>query len=173
MKQVRRRLGCLATAASMVHLVLLVKVVAGRGSKKDVAVLADFPAVVSTNRCSDLDLTGFAKAMNCGPPLSAPCFDFSRCRDRPTVYVYDSQVSLRQPPNACFLSFASVICTNNWPYSRNMCSKREDFQAIYAVFVHRCHERTCPRGGERGCTSQGVTAGGRHVAMVGRREERR
>lgn len=66
------------------------------GSFGDPTSMADLPEV-STNRCSDYDLSGFAKAMNCGSPLSLPCFDFSRCRNGPTVYIYDQEVSLGLP----------------------------------------------------------------------------
>lgn len=80
----------LATAASTVRLVALMNGVIG--SVGEFILTVDFPPPVSTNRCSDYDLSGMANAMNCGPPLTAPCFDFSRCRGRPTVYVYDQEV---------------------------------------------------------------------------------
>lgn len=91
--RVQRGRRCLpTTAASWLGIAFLVKIASGAGSNKDTVVVDGFPAVVSTNRCSDLNLTGFGDAMNCGPPLSAPCFDFSRCRGEPAVYVYDPQV---------------------------------------------------------------------------------
>lgn len=104
MKRVSRGRGFLATVPSLVSLLSLVKISVGFGSKKDIIVVADFPAAVTTNRCSDLDLSGFANAMNCGPPLSAPCFDFARCRNSATVYVYDHQVCRRTPPPAVFVA---------------------------------------------------------------------
>lgn len=65
----------------------------------------EFPAVV-TNRCSDFDLSEMTDAMNCGSPLSAPCFDFSRCRDGPTVYVYDEEVK----PWEVYFLLRSIYC---------------------------------------------------------------
>ena len=46
-----------------------------------------------TNRCSSFDLAQFTTARDCGSPLASPCFDFSRCRDGPSIYVYDPEVS--------------------------------------------------------------------------------
>eukprot|EP00752_Nemacystus_decipiens_P004771 g4342.t1 len=58
-------------------------------------VLGELPAT-RTNRCSDYDLSPFTNnAINCGAPLSLPCFNFSRCRDGPSVYVYDKECSLK------------------------------------------------------------------------------
>lgn len=74
---------CRASAVSALHL----------GTLMMAAVVAawDTPEVM-TNRCSDYDLSGFGDALNCGSPLSLPCFDFSRCRNGPTVYIYDEEV---------------------------------------------------------------------------------
>lgn len=45
------------------------------------------------NRCSSFDLSTLALGASCGEPLSAPCFDFSRCGGpSPTIYVYDRKV---------------------------------------------------------------------------------
>lgn len=54
--------------------------------------LANVPPNVA-NRCSSFDLASFGKARHCGSPWSAPCFDFSRCRDNKSIYVYDVKVS--------------------------------------------------------------------------------
>lgn len=93
MGRFRSGFGCRPTAVSTVRLVALIGAVMGR-SAGNASPTADFPAW-STNRCSDFDLSGFTNAMNCGSPLSAPCFDFSRCRGGPTVYVYDKEVVLQ------------------------------------------------------------------------------
>ncbi len=60
------------------------------------------PAVVSDigvgkpepNSCLDMDMSGFARGFSCGSPMSKPCFDFDRCGQTPSVYVYDSGCSL-------------------------------------------------------------------------------
>lgn len=50
--------------------------------------------------CSEIDLSVFAPGKACGLPLSAPCFDSTRCSGalsslpRPTMYVYDNRCSL-------------------------------------------------------------------------------
>lgn len=57
--------------------------------------------LLANNLCSNLDLSAFDAGQACGSPLSAPCFDHSRCRccdssrrPRPTMYVYDDNCSL-------------------------------------------------------------------------------
>lgn len=52
------------------------------------------------NRCSSFDLASMSNGRACGSPYSSPCFDFSRCLDRPTIYVYDPQVILCKPLQA-------------------------------------------------------------------------
>ncbi|CAN0206852.1 unnamed protein product, partial [Scytosiphon promiscuus] len=51
-----------------------------------------------TNRCSDVDLSLFSKGMECGSPLSAPCFNRSRCSlenaENADIYVFDADCSL-------------------------------------------------------------------------------
>lgn len=54
------------------------------------SVTAVPPDVV--NRCSSFDLASMSKGRTCGSPYASPCFDFSRCLDRATIYVYDPQV---------------------------------------------------------------------------------
>ena len=51
--------------------------------------------------CSQIDLSVFAPGKVCGLPLSAPCFDSTRCSGallsslpRPLMYVYDNDCSL-------------------------------------------------------------------------------
>jgi len=84
---------CFATAASAIRLVTLMMAASGSVASPSSASPRGFPPV-STNRCSDLDLSGLTNAMNCGSPLSSPCFDFTRCRNAPpTVYIYDQKVS--------------------------------------------------------------------------------
>lgn len=50
------------------------------------------------NRCLDFDLSKFGKGNACGPPLSLPCFDYSRCQlppeGNPSIYVYDYECTL-------------------------------------------------------------------------------
>ncbi|CAM9844862.1 unnamed protein product, partial [Ectocarpus sp. 13 AM-2016] len=49
-----------------------------------------------TNRCSDLDQSVFSTGMQCGPPLSPPCFQFNstECLGNAGIYVFDSECSL-------------------------------------------------------------------------------
>lgn len=49
-----------------------------------------------SNRCSDVDQTLFTKGMECGPPLSLPCFDHNRCSslENTGIYVFDEDCSL-------------------------------------------------------------------------------
>lgn len=52
-----------------------------------------------SNRCADLDLSLFDPGKSCGFPLSAPCFNFTRCQPAPdgtgfTIYVYDNACTL-------------------------------------------------------------------------------
>ncbi|CAM9719158.1 unnamed protein product, partial [Ectocarpus fasciculatus] len=51
-----------------------------------------------TNRCSDLDQAIFSTGMQCGPPLSPPCFQFNsaECSGDAGIYVFDSECSLRE-----------------------------------------------------------------------------
>lgn len=46
--------------------------------------------------CADIDLSEFRPGRACGLPLSAPCFNSTRCASlpRPTMYVYDHNCSL-------------------------------------------------------------------------------
>lgn len=46
------------------------------------------------NSCLHIDMSLFARGFSCGSPLSKPCFDFGRCGETPSVYVYDSGCSL-------------------------------------------------------------------------------
>lgn len=49
----------------------------------------------TTNRCFDVDMSLFGKGVECGAPLSEPCFDFARCPDGYSgIYVYDASCSL-------------------------------------------------------------------------------
>eukprot|EP00752_Nemacystus_decipiens_P004770 g4341.t1 len=90
--QYRRGYGCFSTAASTIRVVALVKAVVG--SAGDPSTSVEWPKP-RTNRCSDFDLSPFIdNAINCGSPLSSPCFNFSRCSDNPSVYVYDEECSL-------------------------------------------------------------------------------
>lgn len=92
MERFRHWCGWIAAASVTVHLVVLTTAVSGSLADPTSTSKRDFPPV-STNRCSDFDLSGFTNAMNCGSSLSAPCFDSSRCRDSPpTVYIYDREV---------------------------------------------------------------------------------
>lgn len=84
--------GYLATAASTLRLVALMTAATWIVADPAFTPAGNFPPT-STNRCSDFHLSGFTNAMNCGSPLSSPCFDFNRCRESsPTVYVYDQEV---------------------------------------------------------------------------------
>lgn len=118
MGRIHHTRGCLATAASTVRLVALMKTVIG--SVGDPSPMGGFPPV-STNRCSDFDLSGFTDAMNCGTPLSSPCFDFSRCRDGPTVYVYDREV---KPWIFCFGPASTITFTGRVVTITNPCMLR-------------------------------------------------
>ncbi|CAM9963910.1 unnamed protein product [Ectocarpus sp. 4 AP-2014] len=71
----------------------------------DDGVLFDEPPVLRqpikdewVQRCSNLEnaTAAFAHGSVCGPPLSEPCFDHSRCvaSTRPMIYVYDQECSL-------------------------------------------------------------------------------
>lgn len=53
-------------------------------------------AVVINSTCSDVDMSSFGKGMECGVPLSEPCFDFERCRNGSSagIYVYDGICTL-------------------------------------------------------------------------------
>jgi len=62
-------------------------------------------------RCSDMDMSAFEKGRSCGPPLTAPCFDFSRCASNtsasggvagPKIYVFDSDCSLSDSESPSF-----------------------------------------------------------------------
>lgn len=64
-----------------------------------------------TKRCSDVDMSIFEKGRDCGPPLTAPCFDFSRCAPNasasdgvggPKIYVFDSDCSLSDSDSPSF-----------------------------------------------------------------------
>ncbi|CAM9123044.1 unnamed protein product [Ectocarpus sp. 13 AM-2016] len=61
--------------------------------KSNFTSLANVPPRVA-NRCSSFDLASFGKAKHCGSPWSAPCFDYSRCRDNKSIYVYDENCTL-------------------------------------------------------------------------------
>lgn len=58
------------------------------------------PVTAESNRCADLDMALFDKAMVCGSPLSYPCFEHFRCTQwgesgpGTGMYVYDSECSL-------------------------------------------------------------------------------
>lgn len=58
------------------------------------------PVTAESNRCADLDMSVFAKAMTCGSPLSYPCFEHHRCTPQEEggsgtgMYVYDEECSL-------------------------------------------------------------------------------
>lgn len=131
--------GCLATAvASTVRLVALMMTVTRSLADPTSTSARGFPPV-STNRCSDFDLSGFTKAMDCGSPLSSPCFDFSRCRESPpAVYVYDQEVSDTEQFLASLITnrnedvdhfesshpsrgIESILCTLAWPF---LCTRR-------------------------------------------------
>lgn len=70
----------------------------------DDGVLFDEPPVLRNpikdewvQRCSSLEnvTAAFAHGSVCGPPLTEPCFDHSRCgsiTSRPKIYVYDQEV---------------------------------------------------------------------------------
>lgn len=138
MGKIKRGFGRLTTAASSVHLVLLMKFASG--IPENSTYRAEFPSFTS-NRCSDFDLSGFADAMNCGPPLSAPCFDFSRCRDGPTVYVYDRQVRVWKAPSTLF------VCRRNHIFVREIWLKllRENLECterILNVFLFMMSNQT-------------------------------
>eukprot|EP00903_Cladosiphon_okamuranus_P018061 g16622.t1 len=47
--------------------------------------------------------------MNCGSPLSLPCFDFTRCRNGITVYVYDQECSLADSNHIESHGFDTII----------------------------------------------------------------
>ncbi|CAM9341025.1 unnamed protein product [Ectocarpus sp. 4 AP-2014] len=49
------------------------------------------------NRCSDLDQSVFSTGMQCGPPLSPPCFQSysTECLSNGGIYVFDGECSLQ------------------------------------------------------------------------------
>ncbi|CAN0320203.1 unnamed protein product, partial [Pylaiella littoralis] len=55
----------------------------------------DAAAVVVGSTCHDVKMSVFAKGVDCGAPLSEPCFDFERCPNGSAgIYVYDGNCSL-------------------------------------------------------------------------------
>lgn len=65
--------------------------------ERGLVVIGQLPLVEDTietvNRCSRFDLSTFNNGKSCGPPLSAPCFDWSRCVGGTSIYVYDRKVN--------------------------------------------------------------------------------
>lgn len=169
-RRFRRGYGRVASAASSsLRLVALMKAVIG--GVADPFTTVDIPW--STNRCSDFDMSNFTEhAMSCGSPLSSPCFDFSRCRDSPTVYIYDSEVSNSiQSPSAMFRSFCqdcsyvgfvATASRNNAERTR-VCLALDVMQQMLENHLHRSDvPRVLTRVG-RGTRASVGAAGGRNV----------
>lgn len=56
--------------------------------------LVEQDAIKMANRCSMFDLSTVENGASCGAPFSAPCFDWGRCANGTSVYVYDAEVNM-------------------------------------------------------------------------------
>lgn len=90
--------------------------------------------------CSGVYMERLAQGMACGSPLSAPCFDRSRCRPPPhgpgpSVYVYDSECSLQNstslPP-----SNESLQLSHTWREVAREAGILSETYEDACVFVH-------------------------------------
>lgn len=64
-------------------------------SSNNVVSNKDAAAVVVGSTCHDVKMSVFGKGVDCGAPLSEPCFDFERCPNSSAgIYVYDGTCSL-------------------------------------------------------------------------------
>lgn len=103
--------------------------------------------------CARVDMDRLTRGMACGSPLSAPCFDRTRCRapphgPGPTVYIYDADCSLENsselPP-----SNESLQLSYTWREAAREAGILAETYEAACMFVHvnkRTDRDPCPVG---------------------------